>query len=232
MLRLNRMLLDTLRRRLLIACCVIAAFVTLASLSGCQIMGYFANGFDRDNKVVDKKAQYLGLEGKTVAVLVAADEYTLFAHPEAPSAVSRAVSRQIAADIKNVTLMNPKDLAAFQKDNMYWHTMPYGDIVKRLKVDRVVFIDMAQFSTHDGSDKTLWRGTVDANVGIIASDNKNPDDLVFQTRTRARFPNDKPVGVLESNDESIKTGVIAAFAQKVSNLFRDHQAPVDEEKYD
>lgn len=230
--RITRTSRTSLPRRVLIACCMALALAAVATQGGCQIMGYLANGFDSDNKTIDRKAQYLGLEGKTVAVLVAADEYTLFAHPDAPAAVSRAVSRQVAADIKGVTLMNPKDLAAFQKENMYWHTMPYGDIVKRLKVDRVIFVDMAQFSTHDGGDKTLWRGTIDANIGIIAADAQDPNDLVFSTRTRARFPNDKPVGVLESNDETIKTGVIATFAQRVSNLFRDHKASVNEEKYD
>lgn len=230
--RIIRHLRNHLPRRAALACCLLVTIAMIATQSGCQIMGYFANGFDKDNKVVDRDAQYRGLEGKTVAVLVAADEYTLFAHPDAPSALSRAVSRQIAADIKGVTLMNPKEIATFQKENIYWHTMPYGDIIKRLKVDRVVFVDVAQFTMHDGGDKTLWRGTVDANVGVIAADAQNPDDLAFSTRARARFPNDKPVGVLESNDETIKTGVIAAFAQKVSNLFRDHQASLAEEKYD
>lgn len=207
---------------------VLALAIALVWLSGCTYLGYIANAVEGEGATVDKAAQYRGLEGKTIAVLVATDEYTLYEHPDAPAAVGRAVSRQIAADIKGVTMMDPKQLADFQKQNLYWHTMPYGDIVKRLKVDRVVYVDLAQFVTHDGGDKTLWRGTIDANVNVIAADAQNPDDLVFSTRTHASFPTDKEVGVLESNDQTIKAGTIGLFAQKVANLFRDHQAPAKE----
>ena len=59
---------------------------------------------------VTVEAQYRGLENQTVAVLVAADEYTLFEHPTAAAAVCRQASAKLATEITGIHVLNPKQI--------------------------------------------------------------------------------------------------------------------------
>lgn len=209
----------------------LAALLMLAaamSLGGCNWLGYGAHalsGGDK-NKTVAVDADYRGLDGKSVAVLVAADEYTLFRHPGSPQRVARAVTQQLTADIPGIKPVDPGQVARFQRDNAYWNTLTYGELLNRLKVERIVYIDLAQYTTNEPGDKHVWRGVVVGRVGVAAADATQPNDLVYGADVSAEFPPGQTVGVLEANEQTIQLGMLKTFAVEVSRLFHDHEKVV------
>jgi hypothetical protein len=207
------------RLALLLAAC--------AALTGCNMLGWVSNvvGGEQTQKT-HVTAEYRGLEGKRVAVIVAADEYRLFEYPNCQLGVSRAVSRQLAADIKGIELTDPAKIAAFQSDNAAWITMPNRELLRALDVDRLVYIELKDYTTHEPGNRHVWRGVISGRVSVAEADAAEPNNFAYANEVYAAFPPDEPVGVLGTDDATIQAGMLGQFATRVSGLFHDYNAVV------
>ena len=204
-----------------------ALLALVMMLQGCNVFNWFAYAIgETEDEKVEVKAEYTGLNQKLVAVIVAADEYTLRDHPGANAIVCRAVSKQLAADIPGIRVIAPPEIIKYQQENPYWNTLKYSEIVAKFKVDRVVWVDLIDFTTHEPGNHDLWRGIVAAKVGVVERDSSKPDNFSYSNNVRAVFPKDSMVGVLNSDDATIQQGMMEAFAKNVSGLFCDHEETI------
>lgn len=196
-------------------------------LAGCNMLGWVSNavGGEQTQKL-NVHAQYRGLDGKRVAVVTAADEYRLFEYPNCQRDVSRAVSRQLAADIPGIRLSDPGKIARFQSANPAWITMTNRDLLRALDVDRVVYIELKDYTTHEPGNQHVWRGIVSGRVSVAEADAAEPNNFAYANEVNAKFPPDEPVGVLSSDDETIQAGMLGQFAARVSGLFHDYKTVV------
>lgn len=206
----------------------LALALPLLPLSGCGAAGfgaYLFGGADKD-KPLAVKGEYFGLAEKSVAVIVAADEFTYYEYPGAPLAVSRSVSQKLKAVVPGVKLSDPQKIVEFQRDNPYWNTLPYSELIKRLKVDRLVYVDLSEFGLHEPGNAHIWRGVIIANISVAEADGKNPDDFAYTTIVKSEFPPNKPIGLLESDDKTVQAGLLALFSTHVGGLFTEKGASV------
>ncbi len=197
----------------------------LGAASGCALVGFAAHvvaGGDEANTVT-VPAEYEGLTNQTTAVLVAADEYTLYEYPAATSAICQQISARLAVSIPGIQVADPKQIQRFQDANPFWATLPYNQLLKRLGVQRLVYIDLIRYTTHESGNAYVWRGTVTANLGVAAADADDPDRFVYATTTQANYPPNQ-TGRLNSDNQTIQLGMLHTFAQHVTNLFQDHKA--------
>lgn len=192
-------------------------------LSGCQLAGWVAHGVAGGEKTVQIKAQYRGMEGKSVAVIVGTDENTLYAYPTAPLAIAQSVSARLAEGVPSARLTDPQQIAQFQRANPYWETLPPGDLIKRLAVDRLVFVDLIRYTTHDPGDKNVWQGAIVARVDVYDSQNANPNDRVFSAPVQASFPESRAIGVLDADEKTIQLGMLKTFSLRAAGLFFDYE---------
>ena len=102
-----------------------------------------------EKKMIDVKAQYLGLADQRVAVLTSADPHLLHEYPKAPLVINKAITSRIAKNVPGVTTTIPEEIDAFQKQNPYWANMRYSELAEKLDVDRVVLIDLIEHQTHE-----------------------------------------------------------------------------------
>lgn len=195
------------------------------AMPGCEAGRFLAYAIAGDGeKTVHVKAQYTGLENQSFAVLVAADDYTSFTYPGASLAIARGLTANIATGVQGSRPMDPTQVIAFQKENPYWLTVPYDQIIQRLGVDRLVIVDLVEFSLREPGNSHVWQGQLVANVGVAEANANDGNRLVFSTTVKSRFPdNDSRVGVLNSSDKSIQLGLVANFSQQAANLFIDHE---------
>ncbi len=215
--------LVALRSRLLMSLAMtVLCLAALPTLSGCAALGVAANATAGPMKKVHVTADYTGLADKTVAIVIAADEFVLYRHPRAPLVVGQIVGGQIVANVTGAKLTDPADIVAFQRANPYWATLPYGDLAKRLGVERVIYIDLAEYSTHEPGNKELWQGVILANLGVIETDAANPDNFAYSNTIRAVYPEGREIGVANSDAGTIQLGMLQSFGQKVGWLFYDH----------
>lgn len=196
----------------------------VATLGGCNVMGWMAQGFHGDKaQKTTITAQYLGLDGSTVAVLVSASPQTGYTHPHATTAVTQAVSARLLREVEAIDVIDPRDLEAFRRRNPYWNTLPYTELARLLQVDRVVHIDLSRYETHEPGNAYQWQGVILANVGVAEAEADNPASFAFFTTVEARYPPNKRVGVVNADEATIQLGMVSAFSMKVANLFRDHE---------
>jgi hypothetical protein len=205
------------------AVAVLTLCLAWISLTGCEAAGWLTEGVIGREKKVNVEAQYRGLDNKSVAVVVAADDRTLYGYPMAPLRVSQAISAQLAVYVPGVRLADPRQIVEFQYNNPHWSTLPYEDLLKRFKVDRLILVDLTHYSTHEPGNKYVWQGQVVANVSVAEADRKDPNHLAFATAVSAKFPEDSVVGVLDSDDEAMQKGMLDLFSRNVVRLFHDHQ---------
>jgi hypothetical protein len=177
----------------------------------------------QQKKMVDVTAEYLGLDGQRVAVMVAADGQLLYKYPQAPSQICRAVTGRIASHVPGINATIPDQIMRFQNENPYWQNIRYGELVKKMDVDRVVLIDLVEYRTHEPGNAHLWQGIITANVGVIDASAADPDNFVFYNTVEVRFPEQSTVGLVDSDEESIQVGMLVLFARKAGGLFFDHQ---------
>ena len=174
-------------------------------------------------KLVDVPAEYVGLQNKSVAVMVAADGLLTYNYPQAAEQICRVVTGKIAANVPGVTATIPDQVMAYQKANPYWQNVRYGELVEKMGVDNIVLIDLVEYRTHEPGNAHLWQGIITANVGVIDAAAQDPDNFVYYNTVQVRFPEKSTVGVVDSDDESIQLGMLLLFARDAGGLFYDHQ---------
>jgi len=196
--------------------------VFLFAAGGCAAAGFVAEAVARGPKQVNIKAAYTGLESRRVAVLVTVTEATLFEYPEAPVKVGRAVSARIAANVPGSHLVTPVQIAAFQKANPHWDSVPGSALIERLGVDRLVMIDLSEYSTHEPGNAHVFRGVVVGNVDVLEGDGLDPNNAVFSHYVAIRFPEGMAVSVVAEDAPTIELGMLDQFSRAVSGRFHDH----------
>ncbi len=191
------------------------------AIPGCNWAGFFADVTAGGGDPPIKAARYQGLKDKKVAVFVSADEALLRTYPQAPLAVCQSVTRAVKAAVPTATVMDPRKINDFQIENPYWNTFKNSDLIKRLDVDRIVYIDLIEYATHEPGNANVWRGSVVANVQVIARDSATPDNYVYTDTVKALYPPASKVGVINSNDATIQAGMLNSFSGAVGYRFTD-----------
>ncbi len=196
-------------------------------LSALCLHGTGCGAMPGEKKMIDVKAQYLGLAGQRVAVLTSADPHLLHEYPKATLVINKAITARIAKHVPGVTTTIPDEIDAFQKQNPYWENMRYGELAEKLGVDRVVLVDLIEYQTHEPGNAYIWQGLVTANIGVIDADSRDPDNFVFQNTVQARFPEKSDIGLVDSDNDTIQLGLIYLFSRRGGGLFYDHQVEAD-----
>lgn len=217
------------RLRLIVTACGLV--LGLACMSGCQLAGWMAHGMAGGKSKQDVKGQYAGLPNKTIAVVVAADDYTLFRYANAPFMVCRAVSARISDEITGSRVVDPRQIIKFQKDNPYWNTLLLSDLVTRLGVERMVYIDLVTYETSEAGNREVAQGKIVANVSVLEADAKtrglDPDQFAFTAVVQSLYPEEHEYGVIDADMQTIELAVVSLFSRDTVRLFRDHTIETD-----
>ena len=182
------------RTMLVLAGLLVAIPALSGGLGGCAI-GHLA-GAMAQNFEYQKELQVLpkyDLEGKTVAVVVDADMGVLYEHPKLVEKITGGVTLRIGRDVPGCSVVDPRQILAWQWNTPQWNAMPYGEIAESLGVDRVIFIDIYEYRLHPPGNYWLWEGVCAANISVIERDGFDPDMFADTFDVTANFPSVKNV---------------------------------------
>jgi hypothetical protein len=204
--------------------------LTAAALAGCNGLAVLSRGITGDTKKVKVDAEYRGLDQHTIAVVVAADEVTLGRYPDAPFAVGRAIASRISDDVPGARVVDPLQIARFQRENPYWNTLLPNTLIQKLGVERMVLVDLLEYQTTEPGDRHVWQGRIHASVSVLESDavrtRGDPDQPAYATQVLGLYPEETTIGVLEADQRTIELGALSNFARNVVRLFTDHTIEV------
>lgn len=198
--------------------------LTLA-LSGCNIIAWAAAASRDDDKPIDVPAEYLDMVDKRIAVMVSADEYTLFRFPRASDNVSQAVSNAIQANVENAVVSIPREVSRYQRKNPYWITSRPSRLIDEMGVDRLIIIDLNEYRTNEEGNSSVWRGVIDGTVSVYEADGEDPDNRTFEKQVRAEYPEGSTFGLISADTDQaqIETAALNLFARRAGGLFFDHK---------
>jgi len=139
---------------------------------GCSILGVAANAMPE----ADVPARYAGLKGHTVAVMVWADRGVQIDYPSLRLDVATAVQSKLQqarrarkGELRDTTFPYPAaSVVRFQEDHPELLDQAITEIAPRLKVERLIYIELQDLQTRADESVDLFRGTAVASLRVIA----------------------------------------------------------------
>lgn len=175
----------------------------------------------------DVPGEYLGLDGKSYAVIVSADRAV---QSDNPGIVERMTAR-LNADLAQNTMATghiPTDtLLTVLYNNPSWQAIARGELGERLGVERLVVLELNEYRLTEPGNRYLWDGVASGIVEVYEIDSGYPDEPVYDKQIQVRFP-DGSGTLRETLQETFVTSVLSErLCNRVAWLFYDHEEPND-----
>jgi len=206
---------------------VAALLLTLAwGAAGCAVGGFLASAVYPDEYKVKVDAQYTKLENQKVAVIVAVPDIMRSRYPSAQTLLCRSISKEIRENVPGVVVVDPDQLVAWQNRTPYWTALSYGELIDKINVDRVVLVDVGEYTMYEPGNQNVMQGVIVANINVIEEGQQinggSGQGLAFQHRIESRFPEGRPVGLLDMDEESMEFATVKKFAVETGWVFYNH----------
>ncbi len=202
-------------RRIVLVMALVTSAAFVVSFSGCvgamsQLM-YVIKGHD-------VPAAYSGLEGKRVAVVCVSDA-SAYGPDELTYTVSRAIGIKLGQGVKNIQLIPTADVENWVDENG-WDEMDFGALGRGVNADRVVAIEIASYSIHEGP--TIYKGRSELTVTVYDLENEAGATVAFGFGPENfAFPKDGRPSI-QSNDRQFEAFYLAYLTKYISNQFIKH----------
>lgn len=200
--------------------------IGLVALLGVSLL---ASGCETGGKVgqtvTNVKGQYADLTNRSVAVVVSMSDYAEFNHPNAKALITEQMARRIQTNVPGVIITSPNEVLNWQKDNPYWATRPPSMLIKQLKVERLVLVEIGQYRTHEPGDKHVLRGVISASINVVEAEAADPDNFgaSFTKDVMYPEPSESKVGSVGGSEQKVETLTQIRFCETAAGLFYDHQ---------
>jgi len=206
----------------------LALLLSAVTLSGCKQAAFFLYALwpgAREKKV---KAEFAGLAGKSAVIVVYADKRVQYEYPNVCLTLSSVIGGQLTKNVKGLTLIDPRRVVKYQDGNIYWDEMDKTALGKAFGADFVLFVSLVEYSTREPGSVNLYRGRINAQVGLYDASLGERDARVWRNRSvRVVYPEHTSTGVLRDSDRGIRGKTEAVFADTLAKRFYDHKVPIE-----
>ena len=195
--------------------------------AGCNIIGAAAAKAPKP----DILAAYKGLAGKRVGVVVWADRSLVTDWPTLQLDMGNSIISKLkqAQDAKSKELIGttfPYPAASFvkyQKEHPGIEGMPITDVAPKLGVDRLIYIEVADFSTRVDGAVALYLGTMEVSLKVVEIEDGKGKSVYDEGSIKSQFP-DKATkeGVLNSSDRAMYGGTVNSISTDIVTRFIQH----------
>lgn len=198
-------------------------------MSGCalgKLVGGMAASAERTG-TKEVKAKYTGMADRNFAVIVAADRAIQADHPNAVPIITSQMTVILAKQLDGVAsgFLPAEEVLRFQYQRPGWVAMSPQDIAKELNVERLVFIDLQEYSLTDPGNPYVWNAEASGIIGVTETDAKIVQDFSFRERVKVRFPDNDSTSAEDIPRETVEQVLRERFIARSSWLFFTHEEP-------
>lgn len=196
--------------------------------SGCNIVGGLAGGMAESykrNSTHEVEAEYAGLEGKSFAVVVQADRIIQADYPEVIAKLTIDISDILAQNSGATGFVPGAMVLDYQFNHPRWITMTPSQLAKEFGVQRIVYVDIAEYRLNDPGNQYVWQGVAAAQVAVAAADGALPDEFVFQKQVRVKFPDKEGVSPTEMSRSLVNSALVKRLTDRAAWLLYTHEEP-------
>jgi hypothetical protein len=224
--------MKTTTRQLILA----ISFILLPSsfilcLSGCNVMGVAANALP----LPTIQAEYKGLAGQSVGVLVWADRGIAVDWPSLSLDTAQAIQTQLqqiqhnSPKMKELTgttfPVKPASIVRYLRDHPELDNTDVKQVAPRFGVQRLIYVEIDDFSTRAAASVELYRGTLNGAMKIVEVDASGQPRIVYEENDiKVVFPPKAAEdGEVRGNDAQYYVGTVKEFATHIVWRVVPHQ---------
>ncbi|MBZ0173163.1 MAG: hypothetical protein K8E66_12335, partial [Phycisphaerales bacterium] len=192
---------------------------------GCQLFGLVGAMAEsaHEQGSTTYPADYTGLEGHSYAVIISADRLIEADHPGITTRLTQIIDRDLHANAGATAHIPPGRLLSFLYANPQWQALPRGELGEQLGVDRLIVIELVEYTLHEPGNRYLWNGVASGIVEVYEVDSALPDDPMYEHSIAVTFPDRS--GVLEEElPRTVVTSELSRrFGARAAWLFYSHE---------
>ncbi len=190
------------------------------ALTGCGVLAapFFLWGQEPMKTI---KAEHPYLSDKRVCILVRADMETLFEYQHVQFEVASYVRAALEGGVKGVAVVDPRKVTDYQASTRDWEKLDPAEIGKHFGADRVLDIDLTQYTTREPDSPHLVRGHITALVSVYNAEYPNSEP-VYRTEIKTVYP-PSSTAAWGTGDRDVRGTTMEAFAQEVAGKFHDRR---------
>lgn len=205
---------------------IAAMLLLLCPLGGCNMFEYPLYVLFGDN-TKDVKAEYDDLGGKKVAVLVMTTPGVDFEYPYAQLNLTELASIVIRQRVKGAEFVDPAEIDRFQREDLDWLRLPIDKIGEKFGVERIVYLDIVQYTMAEENSVNLLRGRIWAEISIYEMEAAAVNSPVYTGEVIVVYPEYAPVPLSSGAQQQIEFRTINMFAEALAKKFYDHKIDWD-----
>lgn len=196
----------------------------LATLcGGCAFVraGAMLFGEDQTKKM---KAEYPQLADQMVCILVRADAETTFEYPHVQWELADHVRVALEQNVQGIKVVDPRRVAEYQRGNPSWEKADPAELGKRFAAQRVLEIDLTEYTTREPDSPHVYRGRIGAVVGVYNAAYPGSEP-VYTTELTTVYP-PEGVGEVSAGDRAVRRVTMETFAEDLAGKFYDRSVKV------
>ncbi len=197
------------------------------ALGGCAIgalIGGMAESY-RETSTRAVAAEYLGVEGKSFAVIVYTDRLIQADQPRLVAKMTNAMANRLAQNANAGGYVPGPLVLDYQFNNPNWAAFSYEDLAEEFGVDRLVIVEIYEYRLHEPGNSYTWDGFAAALVGVFEADGVIENDFSFSREVAVGFPDDGGYGPTDFGADVVAANLNSRLLDRASWLFYEHQEP-------
>ncbi len=202
-----------------------ASILISTQLAGC-IIGAAVGGMMESAHRTGKhevEAEYTGISGHTFAVVVSANRLIESTTPGIIARLNQRINDRLIQNANPSWAIPSNDLLTVLYNSPQWIAMPRGEIAELLGVERLIVVELIEYSLHEPGNKYIWDGKAAAVVTVYESDSGFPDDPTFERVLNVTFPDS--TGFMRSDipEAAVATELSNRLVNRAAWLFYTHE---------
>lgn len=205
---------------------LIPVLLLAVAMTGCEGVAYFLYLFAPPEPVKTVKAEFAGLAGHNVAIVIYADEKVQLEYPYARLRVASMIAAELRKRIKNIKVIDPRRVVRYQHENIHWDEMDKTKLGKRFGADYALYVTLVEYTTRERGMINLFRGSIVAEAAVYQTSLPERQARVWRvSEIRVLYPPEAPMGQPGEDDRKIRYETERSFTDKLVKKFYKHKAP-------
>jgi hypothetical protein len=162
-------------------------------------------------------AECEALEKERVVVLCRPPASYEYRNAGAARAIGARVSAMLGEHVKNVDVVNPREVDNWV-DEQDWEN--FKDLGRAVKATRIVYIELDDFDLYRG--KTLYQGTADVNVTVYDMEQGSGKEVFNRHLGQLLFPKSGGIPAADRPVQQFERQFVEIVSQQIAEHFYKH----------
>ena len=198
--------------------------------AGCRFIRYFAYVISPPQRGQKVEAEFSGLNGRTVAVMIVAQEGQLYEHTDLRLRLASAIAVELRKHFSNIKVVSSRRIVRYQDANLDWQAMDRPKLGKEFGADFVLQVTVLEYAVRKHGSASLYRGRIVTECALFDTSRPPSESLQWQNpEVSVAYPEeDRPVAPIGPDIREFQAETERRFATVLVRKFRDYRLKVEE----